>query len=447
MSNPFLTAVNKYKLIEKNDSVAVALSGGADSVSLLHMLCSVKEKYNLTLYAIHINHMIRGEEAERDEEFCREFCKKLSVKLFVKKINVPSIAEKEKISTELCGRNVRYKEFDELSKKLNCKIATAHTLSDNAETLMINLVRGTSLNGLCAIPERRDYIIRPLILCDRAYIENYCRENSLDYVTDSTNLTDDYTRNKIRHNVITELKKINPSFEASLKRLCDDAKLLSVYLDKQTDKAVADSRLAFGYSAKKICEQDKIIRQNVIKKICVENGADIPEHIHIDLIDNALFESGCVDLCGNFRAVVKQGILRIENTEAVNNFGEEILFADVINKEFTFDNIKYFVKEITDFDDLTDNPIYLSEKETKNAVIRTRRQGDKIFFKDRNITKPLRKAMNEFKIPSELRDKLPLVAVNNEILWCEGINSVQTSYSAEKRKFIIICEQGRIFCA
>ena len=106
-----------------------------------------------------------------------------------------------------------------------------------------------------------------------------------------------------------------------------------------------------------------------------------------------------------------------------------------------------FVKEITDFDDLTDNPIYMSEKETKNAVIRTRRQGDKIFFKDRNITKPLRKAMNEFKIPSELRDKLPLVAVNNEILWCEGINSVQTSYSAEKRKFIIICEQGRTFCA
>ena len=102
MSNPFLAAVNKYKLIEKNDSVAVALSGGADSVSLLHMLCSVKEKYNLTLYAIHINHMIRGEEAERDEEFCREFCKKLSVKLFIKKINVPSIAKKEKISTELC---------------------------------------------------------------------------------------------------------------------------------------------------------------------------------------------------------------------------------------------------------------------------------------------------------------------------------------------------------
>ena len=121
MSNPFLTAVNKYKLIEKNDSVAVALSGGADSVSLLHMLCSVKEKYNLTLYAIHINHMIRGEEAERDEEFCREFCKKLSVKLFVKKINVPSIAEKEKISTELCGGMSDIKNLTSFPKSLTVK--------------------------------------------------------------------------------------------------------------------------------------------------------------------------------------------------------------------------------------------------------------------------------------------------------------------------------------
>ena len=170
MSNPFLTAVNKYNLLENNDTVAVALSGGADSVSLLHMLYSVKQKYNLTLYAIHINHMIRGAEADRDEEFCRKYCEKLSVKLFVKRIDVPNIAKDEKISTELCGRNVRYKAFDELSKELGCKIATAHTLSDNAETFMINLIRGTSLNGLCASPEKRDDIIRPLILCDRAYI-------------------------------------------------------------------------------------------------------------------------------------------------------------------------------------------------------------------------------------------------------------------------------------
>lgn len=445
MSNPFLTAVNKYKLIEKNDSVAVALSGGADSVSLLHMLCSVKEKYNLTLYAIHINHMIRGAEADRDEEFCRKYCEKLSVKLFVKRIDVPSIAKDEKISTELCGRNVRYKAFDELSKELGCKIATAHTLSDNAETFMINLIRGTSLNGLCAIPEKRDYIIRPLILCDRAYIESYCKANSLDFVTDSTNLTDDYTRNKIRHNVITELKKINPSFETSLMRLCDDAKNLAKYMDKQTAAAMSDCKREYGYSTQKICELDKIIRQNVIKEICLESTSCIPEHIHIELIENILAKGGSVDLFGDFRAVAKQGILRIEKTDN-NSTEEELLFSNIIDKEFIFNNIKYFVKEIENTDITVENQIYLSDEEINAAVLRTRRQGDKIYFEERNLTKPLRKAMNEFKIPSELRNEIPLVAVNSNVKWCKGIKSVQTSYSAEKRKFII-CEQGRTFCA
>ena len=438
MSNPFLKAVNTYRLIENNDSIAVALSGGADSVSLLHMLYSVKEKYNLTLYAIHINHMIRGKEAERDESFCREYCKRLGVELFTERIDVPALSAQQKISMELCGRNVRYKAFNELSKKLGCKIATAHTLSDNAETLMINLVRGTSLHGLCAIPERRDYIIRPLILCDREYIENYCRENSLDFVTDSTNLTDNYTRNKIRHNVITELKKLNPSFEASLKRLCDDAKLLTDYLDRQTDAALSDCRLEYGYSTESLYKQDKIIRQNAIKKICIENGAQIPEHIHIELIDNILLNGGAVDLCGSFRAVAKQGILRIENTDGNNNSCKEILFNSVINKEITLCGQKYYVKEITNSDNKNDEIICLSENETETAVIRTRRQGDRIFLKDRNITKPLRKAMNEAKIPSELRDRLPLVAVDNEILWCKGIKSAQTSYNSDLRKFIII---------
>lgn len=438
MSNPFLKAVNTYRLIENNDSIAVALSGGADSVSLLHMIYSVKEKYNLTLYAIHINHMIRGKEAERDEIFCREYCKSLGVELFAERIDVPALAAQEKISMELCGRNVRYKAFEKLSKRLGCKIATAHTLSDNAETLMINLVRGTSLHGLCAIPERRDYIIRPLILCDREYIENYCRENSLGFVTDSTNLTDDYTRNKIRHNLITELKKLNPSFEDCLKRLCDDAKLLTDYLDRQTDDAISECRLEYGYSTENLYKQDKIIRQNAIKKICLENGAQIPEHIHIELIDNILLNGGAVDLCGSFRAVAKQGILRIENTDGDNNSCKEILFSSVINKEFTLCGQKYSVKEITDSDCTNEEIICLSENETEKAVIRTRRQGDRIFFKDRNITKPLRKAMNEVKIPSELRDRLPLVAVDNEILWCKGIKSAQTSYNSDSRKFIII---------
>ncbi len=438
MSNPFLKAVDTYCLFEYNDKIAVALSGGADSVSLLHMLCSVKEKYNLTLFAIHINHMIRGAEAERDESFCREFCKRLGIELFVKRIDVPALAKNEKISTELCGRNVRYSAFEEISKKLCCKIATAHTLSDNAETLMINLARGTSLNGLCAIPARRGNIIRPLILCDRAYIENYCRENSLNFVTDSTNLTDDYTRNKIRHNVITELKSINPSFETSVKRLCDDARLVVEYLDKQTKLALSACKLEYGYSTDKLLSFDKIIRQNAIKRICLDSGAEIPEHIHIELIDDILKNGGSVDLYGNFRAIAKQGILRVEQIKFDNNTTDEISFSNVIDKQFTLAGQKYFVKEVTNSDCQGDNYISLSENEISKAVIRTRRQGDKFFFEKRKLLKSLRKAMNEFKIPSEQRDLIPLVALDDKILWCKGINTTQTSYSAEKRKFIIM---------
>lgn len=438
MSNPFLKAVDTYCLFEYNDKIAVALSGGADSVSLLHMLCSVKEKYNLTLFAIHINHMIRGAEAERDESFCREFCKRLGIELFVKRIDVPALAKNEKISTELCGRNVRYSAFEEISKKLCCKIATAHTLSDNAETLMINLARGTSLNGLCAIPARRGNIIRPLILCDKAYIENYCRENSLNFVTDSTNLTDDYTRNKIRHNVITELKSINPSFETSVKRLCDDARLVVEYLDKQTKLALSACKLEYGYSTDKLVSFDKIIRQNAIKQICLDSGAEIPEHIHIELIDDILKNGGSVDLYGNFRAIAKQGILRVEQIKFDNNTTDEISFSNVIDKQFTLAGQKYFVKEVTNSDCQGDNYISLSENEISKAVIRTRRQGDKFFFEKRKLLKSLRKAMNEFKIPSEQRDLIPLVALDDKILWCKGINTTQTSYSAEKRKFIIM---------
>lgn len=437
MSNPFLKAVNTYSLLEKNDSVAVALSGGADSVSLLHMLYSIKEEYNLTLYAVHINHMIRGNEAERDESFCREYCKRLGVELFVKKVDVPVLSAQQKISMELCGRNVRYNAFEELSKSLDCKVATAHTLSDNAETLMINLARGTSLHGLCAIPERRDYIIRPLIFCDRTYIENYCRENSLEFVTDSTNLTDDYTRNKIRHNVIPGLKKVNPGIENTLKRLCDDAKLLATYLDRQTDNAISDCRLEYGYSTESLCSRDKIIRQNAIKKICIENGAKIPEHIHIELIDNILFKGGAVDLYGSYRAVAKQGILRIENTTCQNNSKEEILFYSAINNEFIINGYKYSLIEITDNNHTDNNICCLSESEIKTTVLRTRRQGDKIFLKGRNITKPLRKAMNEYKVLSEQRDRLIVAAVENKVLWCEGIKQTLMPEDAEKRKFII----------
>ena len=209
-------AIKKYDLLSGGDSVIIALSGGADSVTLLSVLNSIKEKYNLKLYAAHLNHGIRGEEADNDEKFCKVLCENYNVQLFVKHIDVPKLCTEQKISAELCGRNERYKFFDELSAKLNAKVATAHTASDNAETLLFNLCRGSSLAGAAAIPPKRGNIIRPLITLTRNEIESYCAENSLSYVTDSTNMSDSYTRNKIRHKVIPALKEVNPQAESAM---------------------------------------------------------------------------------------------------------------------------------------------------------------------------------------------------------------------------------------
>lgn len=435
MNNPFFRAIEDNQLISQGDTVTVALSGGADSVSLLHMLVSVREEYNLTLYAAHVNHLIRGDEAKRDEIFCKALCQKYDVELFVKRIDVPALAKQLKISEELCGRNVRYEFFDELAKAKNSKIATAHTLSDNAETLIYNITRGTSVGGLCSIPIRRGYIIRPLIYCDREYVENYCVQNSLEYVTDSTNLTDDYTRNRIRHNVITELKKLNPSFEATAKRLCEDAADVCAYIEKQTSTELEACKTDFGYKAKKLFALDKAVRRNALMRICREAGALSVEHIHIDLIEKILESGGAVDVCNGYRAVVKQGVLRVnhKDTESESSF-KEIYLSSVLNSDFIFNDNKYSIKEIKLplSKENNENIIAITNSQLENAVIRTRLSQDKFTYPKRKITKPLRKVMNEMRIPQEIRDKLLLIALENQILWCEHIGKSDIESNEEE---------------
>lgn len=435
MNNPFFRAIEDNQLISQGDTVTVALSGGADSVSLLHMLVSVREEYNLTLYAAHVNHLIRGDEAKRDEIFCKALCQKCDVELFVKRVDVPALAKQLKISEELCGRNVRYEFFDELAKAKNSKIATAHTLSDNAETLIYNITRGTSVGGLCSIPIRRGYIIRPLIYCDREYVENYCVQNSLEYVTDSTNLTDDYTRNRIRHNVITELKKINPSFEATAKRLCEDAADVCAYIEKQTSTELEACKTDFGYNAEKLFALDKAVRRNALMRICREAGALSVEHIHIYLIEKILESGGAVDICNGYRAVVKQDVLRVnhKNTESESSF-KEIYLSSVLNSDFIFNDNKYSIKEIKLplSKENNENIIAITNSQLENAVIRTRLSQDKFTYPKRKITKPLRKVMNEMRIPQEIRDKLLLIALENQILWCEHIGKSDIESNEEE---------------
>lgn len=441
MNNIVISTIEKYALLEEGDSVVVALSGGADSVVLLDILNSIKEKYNLKLFVAHLNHNIRGAEAKRDEEFCKILCKNYKLELFVKSSDVITLAQQQKISLELCGRNERYKFFSELSQKLNAKIATAHTASDNAETLIYNITRGSSIKGLCSIPPKRDKIIRPLIELSRSQVEAYCKEHKLNYVTDSTNLSDDYTRNKIRHNVISQLRAINPQFESSAGRLAENAREIAEYIESQTLVALQKCRCEYGYSCEKLGNLDKPILKNAIDMLCKDIAGFQPESRHIDLIINVIKNGGAVNLSDEFVATAKQRVFRIAKTDFnYDNFS--IALPVKISRDLCFEYNKKIIS-VKKYNSDTENRNVLSADVLQsNAVFRTRKEGDRFTYPKRNVTKPLRKALNENKIPAEQRDNLLVLAVDSTVLWCEHLGSSQQALSGNEEKILIDIKGG-----
>lgn len=233
--------------------ILIALSGGADSTLLAKMLSEYSARYGTPLYAAHINHMIRGDEADRDENFCRELCEKLSIGFFSLKIDVPAASRRSGRSLETEARAIRYGFFDKIMREKDIHyLATAHNADDNLETLIFNLVRGSGVAGMGGIAPIRElspesgsnddrksnekmYVIRPIIKCTKKDILAYCAENDLPYVTDSTNADDEYSRNRIRLHVVPELAKINPSAAAAALRLSEAAREACDLVNSQAD--------------------------------------------------------------------------------------------------------------------------------------------------------------------------------------------------------------------
>jgi len=272
MKDKVKNAVLKFGMIKELPcKITVALSGGADSVALLYSLWFLKDELQIELSACHVNHNLRGDESDGDEMFVRRMCRLLDIPLYVRNIKVLDYVSKHE-SVELVARKIRYDFFSELGA--DRLIATAHTASDNCETVLINLIRGTALSGMCGIPPKRDNIIRPLIDCTREDIENFCKEYSLPYVTDSTNLSTDYTRNKLRINIIPELKKINPSLVTSISRMSQSVALDDLYLDDIAKRELEKARKDGKYSVLALQSLDECILRRAVAMIFDEN--DIP---------------------------------------------------------------------------------------------------------------------------------------------------------------------------
>ena len=231
-----LKTIETYNLIEKNDKIVIGVSGGPDSICLLHVLYGLKEKLGIEIVVAHVNHMLR-DVADLETEYVQKFCKKLGIECYVKKADILEISKTQKKGTEEVGRQVRYDFFDEVAKKTNSnKIATAHNSNDRAETVILNILRGSGLSGLKGIePIRDNKYIRPLINTDRQDIENYCNDNKLEPKYDKTNNENIYTRNKVRNTVIPYIKKeFNPNIIKTINRLSSLATEENEYLQAIT---------------------------------------------------------------------------------------------------------------------------------------------------------------------------------------------------------------------
>lgn len=275
MENKIRSAIAEYKMLSAGDAVTVGLSGGADSSALVHALAAMREDLGINVYACHVNHNLRGAESDGDEAFVRGLCERLGVQLEVFLIDVPAAAKKHE-STEETARKLRYECFSEICEKNGSKLATAHTANDNAETVLMNMIRGTGTKGLAGIPPVRGIFIRPLIYCTREETEEYCRKNGIEFVTDSSNLSDDYTRNRIRHNLLPLLKEFNPSFIAAVSRMTaavgDDCAFLEQYARECAEKCVHAG--GNGYDSRRLAALPAPIRFRIVADELKKNGIE-----------------------------------------------------------------------------------------------------------------------------------------------------------------------------
>lgn len=239
MKQKVLDTIRKYKLIENGDKIVLGVSGGPDSIAMLDIFKDLRNMLGFEIYVCHVNHMIRGQEAINDQKYVEQYCKKNQIEFFTKNINVVEIANRQKIGTEEAGRKARYQFFEEVLKNTGAnKIATAHNKNDNAETVLMHLLRGSGLSGLKGInPIRNNKYIKPLIECERQEIENYCKEKNLNPCIDKTNFENTYTRNKIRNVVIPYIKnQFNPNIIETLTRLSEVVSNEDEFIEKIINK-------------------------------------------------------------------------------------------------------------------------------------------------------------------------------------------------------------------
>ena len=442
-----LEYMKKYNMVESGDKIVVGVSGGADSLALLHILNEIKNIFFLELVVAHVHHGLRGKDADTDAEFVEGICRDWQIPFYIKKVNVKELASKWGLSEEEAGRKVRYDFFEQILKDIKGqKIALAHHRDDQAETILYHLIRGTGLKGLQGMkPVRDGKIIRPLLQISRQQIEEYCREKNLKYRVDLTNKDIVYTRNRIRNLLIPYIQKnFNPNFAESLVRMGDiireEEEFLSFYSNQKFDKwvVVSDGKVEipidfFNSSPKAISR--RIVRLAVEK---LAKSMDDISFVHTEEVLNMALHSptgSTLDLPGNLKARKDYEALVIlddKKTYSIPPFQYPITIPG-----------KFYIKELeleivcqqVEKPDVLNKGIwciYVDKDKIQGGLwVRNRRDGDRFQPLGMGGTKKLKDYFIDRKIPRGERDAIPLVVDENNIIWVVG-HQINENYKITK---------------
>ncbi|MCQ2530738.1 MAG: tRNA lysidine(34) synthetase TilS [Lachnospiraceae bacterium] len=435
----------EQNFIAEGGTVIVGVSGGADSVCLLYLMKEYAQEKGFKCIAVHFNHMIRGERAELDEAFVKTLCAQMDVRCMVAKANVPELAERAGLSEEETGRVLRYKAFAKAAKSVSGIIAVAHHKDDNAETILMNLVRGSNVKGLTGMQPVAEFegclVVRPLLSCSHEEIVEFLKEKDIDFVEDETNQDLAYSRNRVRGIVLPELKKVNSKATEHIVLAAEDFGKIEAYLAQKTEEAFADvvseEEGEVLIHAEKLLGLEEVIQSRVLYSAIGKATGELKDisRVHVEeLFDLCSKQSGRkIDLPYDCNAVKQYEYVIIRSGEAEEESFEEVELD--ISEENLYENI--YETELEDGTVVTlllvpvdeGNRKVLTQKNeyTKafdydtikgNIILGKRASGDVISLKDGS--KSLKKFFIDEKIPAEDRKNVLVLKDEESVLWVVG---------------------------
>ena len=448
VNDPFSAAVTEtlrqYAPDIKGSRVIVALSGGADSVALCHFMSVHAQELEITVEAAHLNHGLRGEESDAEEVFVRSFCERLDIPLIRGRLTPDGHP------SEAWLREKRYEFLWSVAKE--GFLATAHTMTDSCETLLLHIARGTRLGGLRGIPARSGRLIRPLIGLQRTQIEAYCAENGLEYVRDSSNAQDVYARNRLRHAAMPALRSVNSAAEYAMASMMREMSEIHAYLDEQADALFMCAQRngkCQEWDAVVLSAAPDVVLRHALNRLLSPFGDS--SAVRIALAMKCVRSGGAVEWCSGVRLSCRNGTVKILleqdgrqpslsfsvpakpgvfscapeiTVEIICTVREDVLSGYEKNEKKT----KIHKKDLNnrlDYAKITEMLSGESGEENAVPVLRFRQPGDRYRSARGCGDKSLKKWFNEIGCPPVLRGRLPLIAVGSRVLWLAGSGTAE----------------------